>query len=133
MTATSFAAVALGLAYVFHAFGPTEAEVVTWGLVCVWLGGVLVVASLLLARSQHILANVALALGFSTLALLQLLPAGLWFIFHGRGISDGTPPSQFVAHWAYALPHLLLAVTSALVVHRTVQGLVRSISPPSQP
>ncbi|SEN56212.1 hypothetical protein SAMN05444955_11456 [Lihuaxuella thermophila] len=53
---------------------------------------------------------------FSLLLLAQLPPIALWMVFHGSGISDGTPPSDFVAHWAWALPHLLLAVTTLLSI-----------------
>jgi hypothetical protein len=45
-----------------------------------------------------------------------VLPVLLWFSFHGTGISDGTPTSAFVAHWATSLPHLALLLGSLIVI-----------------
>lgn len=65
--------ISLGLAYVLHAFGPTEAQGVLWGWVSIWLG----------------LALASLTVGIRHSASRII-----------NGISDGTPPSSFVAHWA---------------------------------
>ena len=119
MIGSAAGAVLLGLPYIVHAFGPTEAEVVTWGQVSVLAGAVMLLLSAAAGRSRAAAARGALALGFGLLALLQVPPAILWFAFHGTGISDGSPPSAFVAHWGFALPHLaLLAVCLAVVYGR---------------
>lgn len=115
-----FGAILLGLPYIFHAFGPTEAQVVIWGWVSLCMGVVLIFLAIGLSRSKNILAKVALAFGYLTLALLQVPPVVLWFAFHGSGISDGTPPSTFVAHWGYSVPHLVLLVASLMVVYHVV-------------
>jgi len=112
MLVTALGAVLLGLPYLLRAFGPTEAEVVSWGRVTLLTGVTLAVLALLLWRSRRKLAQLILSLGYGWLALLQVLPIALWILFHGSGISDGSQPSAFVAHWAYALPHLALFLLS---------------------
>jgi hypothetical protein len=113
-------AILLGLPYIFHAFGPTEAQVVIWGEVSLCMGMVLLFLAVGLGRSKKRLAKVALACGYIILALLQVPPVVLWFAFHGSGISDGTPPSAFVAHWGYSIPHLVLLGASLMVVYHVV-------------
>ena len=108
--------IALGLTYVLHAFGPTEAEVVLWGRVSFCLGWAVVPLTVSAWRSHSRIIQGAAGLGWGILSLLQILPVLLWFTFHGSGISDGTPPSTFVAHWAYSLPHLALLAASVAMV-----------------
>lgn len=57
------------------------------------------------------------------LILLQIMPIYLWIIFHGMGISDGTPASSFVAHWMYAVPHIVLFATGLLSVYGLFQTM----------
>jgi len=109
-------AILLGLPYIFHAFGPTEAQVVIWGEVSLCIGMILLFLAIGLGRSTKRLAKVAVAFGHVLLALIQVPPVVLWFAFHGSGISDGTPPSTFVAHWGYSIPHLVLLGASLMVV-----------------
>ena len=108
----------LGMAYVAHVFGPTEAEVVTWGKMSVGLGVALGIWGIIggIGPSGLVRVNAALLCGGS--AVLQVLPIMLWVTFHGSGISDGTPPSPFVAHWGYALPHVALLVLSVATIWR---------------
>mgnify|MGYP006291782947 CR=1 FL=1 len=108
----------LGMAYVAHVFGPTEAEVVTWGKMSVGLGVALGIWGIIggIGPSGLVRVNAALLCGGS--AVLQVLPIMLWVTFHGSGISDGTPPSPFVAHWGYALPHVALLVLSGVTIWR---------------
>jgi hypothetical protein len=117
-----FGAILLGLPYIFHVFGPTEAELVIWGEVSLCMGVVLLFLAIGLGRSKVRLAKVALAFGYLTVALLQVPPVVLWFAFHGSGISDGTPPSTFVAHWGYSVPHLVLLVASLMVVGDVIRA-----------
>lgn len=86
------------------------------------MGVVLLFLAIGLGRSKSILAKVALAFGYVILALLQVPPVVLWFAFHGSGISDGTPPSTFVAHWGYSVPHLVLLGASLMVVYNVVRA-----------
>ena len=121
MSMGALGAIALGLPYLLRSFGPTEAEVVTWGWVCLCVGVLLSV--LLLVDYTHgvVWKRIVLGLGFLTLALLQLLPIILWVAFHGSGISDGSPPAMFVAHWGYGMPHLVLLAVSVAVVYHLAQ------------
>lgn len=111
-------AILLGLAYLLHAFGPTEAEVVTWGRISLFIGIVLVLLLVGLEYRHSVSIKVILGLGYAVLALLQVLPIFLWFAFDSIGISDGTPPSAFVAHWVYAFPHLVLLSLSLVAFYR---------------
>ena len=104
MLVGSIGTILLGLPYVFHAFGPTEAEVVTWGRLSLYLGTGLILLSIGIGRSNGRAAKVFLSLGYISLALFQVLPILLWFVFLGSGISDGSPSSAFVAHWLYSIP-----------------------------
>ena len=108
----------LGLLYVFHAFGPTEAEVVTWGRLSIYLGTGLILLSIGIGRSNGRAPKVFLSLGYTGLALFQVLPILLWFAFHGSGISDGSPSSAFVVHWLYSIPHLALLLVSLMVLYQ---------------
>ncbi len=60
-------------------------------------------------------ATVILGVGYALVALLQVPPIILWFVFHGSGIADG--PSPFAAHWGYTIPHLTLLITSPLILY----------------
>lgn len=112
MLAGAAGAALLGLPYLLRAFGPTEAEVVAWGRVSLALGVSLLLLVAALGRCPARAARALLAAGFALAVLLQVPPIVLWPLFHGTGISDGSPPSAFVAHWAYALPHLALLALS---------------------
>jgi len=111
-------AILLGLPYIFHAFGPTETEVVLWGRLSVYIGASLTLLPITIGRSYHKVANFFLSLGYLGLALFQGLPILLWIAFHRSAISDGTPPSLFVAHWSYAIPHVALLVVSLMVLYQ---------------
>ncbi len=108
MVMVGVGSIVVGLPYMVGLFGPTEAEVGLWGLVACGLGLLLLLLAIFLGERPAVWAKIILAFGYFGLALLQLLPIILWFEFHGRGISDGTPSSWFTAHWLFALPHLLL-------------------------
>lgn len=115
-------AILLGLPYIFYAFGPTEAEVASWGEVSLYTGIVLTLLAIVIGRSAKKFFRGILALGYLVLALLQVLPIFLWFTFHGTGISDGTPPSPFVAHWVYAVPHIVLLIAGLAVIAFTLRN-----------
>jgi hypothetical protein len=107
----------VGVPYVLGLFGPSEAEVGYWGLISM-VGGVLLAVvppfvGLFWRPAQRLLWG----LGGGLLALLQVPPVLCWWAFHSYGISDGTPPSEFVAHWAYSLPHLLVILLAAGLYH----------------
>lgn len=86
------------------------------------MGVLLLFLAVVLGRSKVRLAKVALASGYIILVLLQVPPVVLWFTFHGSNICDGTPPSTFVAHWGYSVPHLVLLGASLMVVYDLVRA-----------
>jgi hypothetical protein len=101
-----------GLLYLFRVFGPTESEVFTWGILAVILGGVIV----LLRINKYKLTNfIKMVLAFF-LVLIQIPAIILWFSFHGSGISDGTPQSNFVAHWIFAIPHMMIVLLGVVLI-----------------
>ena len=105
---------------------------VLWGRVSIYLGlaaGPLTVGAW---RSHSRIIEGAAGLGWVIVALLQVPPILLWLAFHGSGISDGTPPSTFVAHWAYSIPHLALLAASAAIAC-TLLARPRSGSRPRKP
>lgn len=101
-----------GLLYVFRVFGPTEQEVIAWGILAVILGGCVV----LLGFNINITTNfIEIGLVFF-LVLIQIPAIILWLLFNGRGISDGTPPSSFVAHWIFAIPHMVIVLLGIILI-----------------
>lgn len=123
MVAGAVGAIILGFVYVFRAFGPTEAEVVLWGRVSVGLGIALGILALTVGAKRTKLCQFILGLGYAVLVLLQIPPTILWFAFHGSGISDGTPFSPFVAHWGYAIPHIILLAISVFTLYSILRTL----------
>lgn len=114
-------AIVLGLPYVYHAFGPTEAEVVLWGKVSLYMGIVLILFSLMTGHKRaRIVIKPILGLGYFILSLLQVPPILLWLLVHR--ISDGTPPSSFVGYWGHATPHIILLTICVFIL----SGLFRS-------
>ena len=125
----------LGLLYANYAFGPTEAEVAKWGEVAL-VGGIMLVLGAIVAKRTHsAVVRLVLALGCSAVALLHLPPIVLWGVFHASGISDGSPPSSFVAHWAYGLPHLIVAAACLFAAYWLVRRDEAPVAgiPPGQP
>lgn len=110
MVATGLLSILIGSTYTLRLYGPTEAEVYEWGRVAVTAGVLSIGAAVVLPWVAGIKA--ILTAGYLILGLMQVPPVILWFVFHGTGISDYTPQSGFVAHWAYAIPHMVLAVCS---------------------
>lgn len=109
----------VGLIYAKGMYGPTESEVGVWGYMSIIMGIVIVITgnrSIILSLMLYIL-NIA----------MQILPISLWFSFHGRGISDGTPPSNFVAHWGFSLPHILILALSSIVVLYLIYSKISNI------
>lgn len=109
MTIGGLGAAVLGLLYANYAFGPTEAEVATWGRAAL-IGGVgLVLGAIVVKHTRSAPVRLVLGLASAAMALFNVIPAIFWAMFHGRGISDGSPPTSFVADWALGLPHLAVA------------------------
>lgn len=68
-----------------------------------------------------------LGLGYTALVVLQIPPIILWFAFHGSVPSDWPSPGPFVAHWGYAIPHIVLAIIGILALY--VSFRVRAAPP----
>lgn len=105
-------AIITGLLFVFRVFGPTETEVVIWGGLAVFLGSVIVLLSII---NYKLINFIKMVFAFF-LVVIQIPAIILWFLFHGSAISDGTPQSNFVAHWTFALPHMMIALLSVLLI-----------------
>jgi hypothetical protein len=112
----------LGWPYIISLFGPTEAEVRLWGSMSLCVGVISVILAAGIGDKSTLVTRTALCLSYCTIVLLQVLPVVLWWQFHGRGISDGMPPSAFVAHWCFSVPHLALLAIGVLVARMTLLG-----------
>ncbi len=95
----------IGLTYILGMYGPTEVEVGYWGLLSILLGVLLIGIGQI--KDSRLIKMVKIFL-ILLIMVIQILPIVLWFEFHGYGISDGTPPSDFIAHWGYSIPHILI-------------------------
>lgn len=115
--------VLLGLPYILEVFGPTESIVALWGQVSVFLGVLLVFSAITLHRVDIRIKRLILASEFSILALLQIPPTFFWIESHGHGISDLPYPDQFIAHWGYSIPHMILFLDAIFIL--VVYGLSR--------
>ena len=114
-------AMVLGLPYIYRAFGPTEAEVILWGKVSLYMGIVLILFSLTAGHKRaRIVIKPILGLGYLILSLLQVPVLLLWLLVHR--ISDSTPPSSFVGYWGHAIPHIILLTICVFIL----SGLFRS-------
>lgn len=116
---TGVSSVLTGLLYLLQVFGPTETEIVTWGKTAI-LAGIVLCALALVAQLTHPQSIITLSLlvNLMLIALLQILPIYLWLVSHGSGISDGSPPEAFIAHWIFALPHSVLLILSLIILVR---------------
>jgi len=118
--------VLLGLPYILEVFGPTESIVALWGQVSVFIGVLLVISALTLRSVDVRINRFILALEFFILALLQIPPTFLWIELRGHGISDLPYPDQFIAHWGYSIPHMILFLDAILVVYGLFHGARKS-------
>jgi len=113
MVAGAIGAIILGSVYIFGAFGPIDIAVVWWGQVSVGLGIALGILALTVGPKGTKSSQLVLGLGYIALVVLQIPPTILWFAFHGSGIEREGP---FVAHWGYAIPHIILLAISAFTL-----------------
>ncbi|MDH7576981.1 MAG: hypothetical protein QHH75_03960 [Bacillota bacterium] len=110
--------VVLGLPYALKIFGPTEAVVALWGRTSVFIGILLIISSFALRPVKTKAIKFLLALEFSILALLQVFPIFFWIVMYGQGITDlPYQPGDFIAHWGYSIPHLIIFVNAVLVIY----------------
>lgn len=114
----------VGLTYAKGLYGPTESEVAFWGYMSIIMG----IVTALIRNRIIILSLMICILNIA----MQILPISLWFSFHGRGISDGTPPSDFIAHWGFSLPHILILALSSIVVLYFIYSKISNIYKPAK-
>lgn len=102
----------VSIPYIIHAYGTTEAEVVTWGMFSLAWGIILLFLSISMYE------KIVTYIGFLIVGLIQIPPIILWFIFHGHGISDWTSPSSFIAHWGYSMPHIIIFLICVAILYK---------------
>ncbi len=115
--------VLVGLPYALRLLGPVEAEVTHWGWLSIGLGCLLLLLAWV-ARARAIRAAAAAfaAATAGAVALLQVLPALLWVLFHGQPITDGSPPGGFVGYWALSLPHVAVAALALAALYHLLRA-----------
>lgn len=95
-----------GYSYAHELYGPLESEVEHWGYFSAGLGAFLLILAFLPAH------GIGTRLVLYICTVIQIPPIILWFIFHGLEITDYPPAfsDQFVAHWAFSIPHITLLI-----------------------
>lgn len=115
----------IGIIYIVGLYGPTEAEVGRWGIISIILGCWLMLCNLYL--NKKILDKLKIII-IIIILLIQIPPIYLWFVFYGRGISDGTPPSTFIAHWGYSIPHIIIVILCIISINNFIKNkLIKKI------
>ena len=112
MILLSIGSIILGYSYAYELYGPLESEVEHWGYFSEGLGVFLFILAFLPTHSIWTL----LILYICT--VIQIPPIILWFIFHGGEITDYTYAfsDQFVAHWAFSIPHITLLILCLFIL-----------------
>lgn len=122
---TAVGSIVVGLPYALRAYGNVEVEVTQWGWVSMACGCLLLALAWLvragLVRFTAV-TTAASAAATGAVALLQTLPALLWVLFHGNAIADGSPPGGFVGHWAFAVPHVVVAALAVAALYRLLRA-----------
>jgi hypothetical protein len=112
----SILAVLTGLTYVLRLYGPTEVEVVNWGYLAIFLGIVTFVLPLMKKKFPTVQTILVILL-----TVIQMPAIFLWIIFSGSSISDGSPASDFVASWLYAIPHIIIVVLGFMYITLSIK------------
>jgi hypothetical protein len=101
----SIGTILLGYSYAHEWYGRLESEVQYWGYLSEALGLILLI--LILPRFKGVILTKVIL--FMCL-IVNIPPIILWFIFHGSRITDAPPTisDQFIAHWAFSVPHVIL-------------------------
>lgn len=104
----------LGYTYAHELYGVLESEVQQWGYLSEILGVVLFLLVLKSTHGRFMSVILYLCLG------IQIPPIILWFIFHGSRITDAPPTmnDQFIAHWAFSIPHIILLTLCFCVLYQ---------------
>lgn len=103
--------IVIGLIYALGLYGSTEVEVNQWGIITM-LGGIITISISIIKGNRFI--RVIMIFLIVLISMAQVPPIALWITFHGYTITDGTPPSSFVAHWAFAIPHIFIFILGLL-------------------
>ena len=110
---TGIISILLGYSYSHGLYGTLEAEVRHWGYFAQFLGFIIV--CLIFNTKWGIFTKLVLYLNM----LIQIPPIILWFIFHDYRITDAPPTigDQFIAHWAFSIPHILIFILCLVLLH----------------
>ena len=119
---TGALAAVVGSLVVARAFGPTEAEVVSWGRLSVVAGLAAIALAFLQRNADRPYLRAATAWALASIASGQVPSIIQWSLFPAAGVSAGLPTSPFVAHWAYALPHAAVLGLALVALHGWALG-----------
>ncbi|WP_031515443.1 hypothetical protein [Desulfofalx alkaliphila] len=117
----------IGLPYICYVFWDSKTEVFYWGLAAIFLGLALIAISVAVSHMDNTFTRLILAMGYSTLVLLQIPPVVFWLAYHGSSVSGANSPLALKAHWCLAIPHIALIVAGVLVVVSLIQGNYKRI------
>lgn len=105
----------LGLPYVCQFF-EVNSDVMQWGILSVFIGLVLLCSTVAWDNLKDKTAKNLLAIEFSILSILQLLPIYYWFVAHPQTIAVSTF-NKMANNFGYTVPHFLLLFIGVLVVY----------------
>lgn len=112
MLILSLGSAILGYSYAHEWYGTLESEVEYWGYFSEFL------SIALLINIFNSVQGLFMRFILRICLIIQIPPIILWFIFHGSRITDSPPTisDQFVAHWAFSIPHIILLILTLWIL-----------------
>lgn len=124
----SLLSILISVPYNFDKFGEATESIRSFGMVSLVLGVILLFLMLIdLSKKNKSGKTTKNSLGviLLILAIIQIGPSILWFLFNNTPLTDGTPQSGFMAHWYYAIPHIIILILAimSLIEHYKIVDL----------
>lgn len=85
--------------------GITEGNAAIWANACFLLTALLVLSFITARYTKH---KTDISLTFFGILIIHFVPVLLWVLSSGSPIGDGTSHQVLIAHWTYAIPHLVV-------------------------
>ncbi|MEG6615751.1 hypothetical protein V6C27_04825 [Peptococcaceae bacterium 1198_IL3148] len=105
----------LGLPYVCQLF-EVNSGLMQWGIFSIFIG-LLLIGTSVTWDLTHKTTKYLLAIEFSLLSILQLVPIYYWFVAQPQAMAV-TTFTNAVSNFGYTLPHFVLLFIGVLVVYR---------------
>ena len=117
----SIVSILISLPYLFYNFGTDANEsTITFGVGSLILGLILILAKFIEKYSKtkefEILTTNSILSNLALLAIIQIVPSILWFMFNNTTITDSTSNTGFIARWFYSIPHIFISVLAIILL-----------------